>query len=298
MRKEKLFCLLLNRRYNLIAIDAGFFCMCYVFNAVFFSIAADRSMESWLNLWPNFLIFLASVIAGRFLSKVYRNVWRYPNVRAYLIMVLSDICSGAVSYLFTYVLSHQGGEPFRYVYIDFWQTFCVLSLFVLSTLILRFVYQLMHQTRNKGRILRMKDQTRIAILGAGRVGCHLAEELQSNPNARYKAVCFIDCNRDKVGMRVADLDVYGEDNFILDKLSALGVQEIFLTINEISADETNRLMKLYGDGGFKVKVYDIPTRDPKAVGAVSGQGTVRELVKILSVFFLLILKSFLKCATL
>ena len=79
-RRDKIFCLLLNRRYNLIAIDAGFFCMSYVFNAVFFSIAADRPLESWLNRWPNFLIFLVTVIAGRFLSKVYRNVWRYPNV--------------------------------------------------------------------------------------------------------------------------------------------------------------------------------------------------------------------------
>ena len=58
----------------------------------------------------------------------------------------------------------------------------------------------------------------IAIVGAGQVGCHLAEELRNNPASHYRPVCFIDRNKAKIGMRVADLNVYGEDDLILKRL--------------------------------------------------------------------------------
>ena len=254
-----------NRRVALLCIDILCFCAAYVFNALFRTIALDGTVTFWLNRLPNFLIFLIFLVVGRLVAKVYRNIWRYPNVRAYLTMVIADMCSGGFAYLLTYVLSHQGGEKCKYVYIDFWQTFCVLALFNLSTLILRFVYQLMHQTRNKGARLRDEigslNRVGIAIVGAGRVGCHLAEELKTNPLSRYNPVCFIDRSKDKIGMRVADLDVYGEDEFILDRLASLPIQEVFLAITDISAEETQRLIKFYGEAGYKVKVYDFPTRD-------------------------------------
>ena len=255
----------LNRRVILVAIDAVCFALSYVFNAWFRSIAYEGTLEFWLKHWSNFVIFLSIVMVGRLAAKVYRNIWRYPNVRAYLTMVIADMCSGGFAYLFTYVLSHQGIEDMKCVYIDFWQTFCVLALFVLSTLILRFAYQLLHQTRNKNDRARseesQKSKINIAIVGAGQVGCHLAEELRSNTASPYHPVCFIDHDNAKIGMRVADLNVYGEDGFILNRLAELNVQEIFLAITEISAEETQRLMRLYGGAGLKVKVYDFPTRD-------------------------------------
>jgi FlaA1/EpsC-like NDP-sugar epimerase len=143
-----------SRRISLFSIDIACFCGAYVFNAFFRTVALEMSVSLWLKQWPNLLILLAFVMVSRLVAKAYRNVWRYPNVRAYLTLVVADMCSGGVGYLLTYVLSHQGNEAFDCVYIDFWQTFCVLALFVLSTLVLRFAYQLMHQTRHKGERIR------------------------------------------------------------------------------------------------------------------------------------------------
>ena len=269
-----------NRRFLLGVIDVLCFCAAYMVNALFRSIVLEKDLGFWLDRWTNLLVLLFFVMGGRIVAKVYRNIWRYPNVRAYLTLVISDMCSGGVAYLLTYVLSHQGGSIFRHVYIDFWQTFCVLALFNLGTLILRFGYQLMHQTRQKGARIRgtVGDMNKIgiAIVGAGQVGCHLAEELRSNPSSRYKPVCFIDHSKDKIGMRVADLRVYGEDEFVLDRLASLPVQEVFLAITDISPEETQRLIKFYGEAGYKVKAYDFPTRD---VMNTEGEGNARRMVR-------------------
>ena len=270
-----------SRRFVLGMIDVLCFCLAYLFNAVFRTIASDLTPEFWLERWPNLLILLAFIMVGRIAANVYRNVWRYPNVRAYLTLVVADICSGAVGYLLTYVLSHQGVEGLETVYIDFWQTFCVLALFILGTLVLRFAYQLLHQIRHKSERIRGEvgemNKIGIAIVGAGQVGCHLAEELRNNPAAHYNPVCFIDRNRDKIGMRVADLNVYAEDEKILERLAALPVQEVFLAIMDITSEETHRLMKFYGEAGYKVKAYDFPTRDIMSNTEEGARRMVREI---------------------
>ena len=271
----------MSRRVTLGLIDVLCFCLAYLFNALFRTIASDLTPEFWLERWPNLLILLAFIMVGRIAANVYRNVWRYPNVRAYLSLVVADICSGGVGYLFTYVLSHQGVEALETVYMDFWQTFCVLALFILSTLVLRFAYQLLHQIRHKSERIRGEvgemNKIGIAIVGAGQVGCHLAEELRNNPAAHYNPVCFIDRNRDKIGMRVADLNVYAEDEKILERLAALPVQEVFLAIMDIEAEETHRLMKFYGEAGYKVKAYDFPTRDIMSNTEEGARRMVREI---------------------
>ena len=251
-----------SRRLWLILIDVGCFLGAYVFNAFFCALADTMEMETWLTLWPNALILLAFIMLGRWLTKVYRNVWRYPNVRAYVTMVISDTGSGALGFLLTYALEHAG---VKHLYINFWQTFCVLALFMLGTLVTRFAYQLAHQNRHKGERVGGEignmNKIGIAIVGAGQVGCHLAEELRNNPASHYRPVCFIDRNPSKIGLRVADLNVYGEDDKLLERLAALPIQEIFVAISDISAEETQRLIQFYGDAGYKVKVYDFPTRD-------------------------------------
>ena len=271
----------INRRVLLGVIDVLCFFGAYMFNAMFRSIALESEVDFRLDRWANFLVLLFFVIMGRIVAKVYHNVWRYPNVRAYMTLVISDLCSGGVAYLLTYVLAHVGIDYMRYVYIDFWQTFCVLSLFMLGTLTLRFGYQLMHQLRNKGARIRGDlgnlNKIGIAIVGAGQIGCHLAEELRINPASRYNPICFIDHSKEKIGMRVADLKVYGEDEFILDRLASLPIQEIFLAITDITAEESRRLIKFYGEAGYKVKVYDFPTRDiSDTQGGEGSRRTVRE----------------------
>lgn len=251
-----------SRRFWLMLIDMGCFIAAYLANAVILSVARQVNFTGSLQKWPNALILLTAVMVCRLVVGVYRNVWRYPNVRAYMSMVVADACGGLLAFFLTYTLDQLDVHN---AFIGFWQTFFVIALFDLSTLVLRFAYQILHQNSHKSdRVQDNGDSMKkigIAIVGAGQVGCHLAEELRTTPTAHYRPVCFIDRDRAKIGLHIADLMVYNEDENILDRLKTLPVQEIFVAIPGMDYEEKERIIRMYSEAGYKVKVYDFPTRD-------------------------------------
>ncbi len=263
---------LISRRFYLILLDIGCYLVAYLATTVLSALTDDVPSGTWfsnlLHSWPNALILLAVVLLGRFALQVYRNVWRYPNVRAYLMMVFADACSGAIAFLLSYVMTLTMHD--HYIFIGFWKTFCVVALFNLGTLVMRFAYQLIHQHGNTtDRAVgdpEVRHKIGVAIVGAGQVGCHLAEELRS-ATSHYRPVCFIDHDVNKIGMRVADLKVYAEDEHIVERLKKLPIQEVFVAIPELDASESNRLIKQYSEAGYKVKRYDFPTWDALTVAA-------------------------------
>ncbi len=255
------------RRIWLLLLDVACYLLCYVATIILMALTADlpgeRIVTHLLRSWPNILFLLAMIMAGRLFLAVYRNVWRYPNVRAYLSMVLADACSGTLAFLLSYVIIETLNFP--YIFMGFWRTFFTVALFNLSTLVMRFIYQLLHQHGNLAEHAPVDGDTRfnkigVAIVGAGQVGCHLADELRST-SAHYRPVCFIDHDINKIGLRVADLRVYAENDHIIDTLKSLPVQEIFVAIPELDPAESQRLIKQYSDAGYKVKRYDFPTWD-------------------------------------
>ncbi len=262
---------LFNRRTGLIGIDLACFVLAYLLNSVLLALADGSPHMEWVANWPNALILVAAVMITRFALEVYRNVWRYPNVRAYITMVMADAFSGVLVFFLTYALERVGVP---HVYIGFWQTFYVVALFALLTLVSRFGYQLIHQHRHNservsGEIGGM-NKIGIAIVGAGLVGCHLVEELRTNPRAHYKPVCFIDKDANKIGGRLADLNVYAEDERIISRLKTLPVQEIFVAIPDLTREEGKRIIQMYSDAGYKVKRYDFSMRNISEVNQEVG----------------------------
>jgi FlaA1/EpsC-like NDP-sugar epimerase len=267
------------RRPTLILIDVLCFVLAYVIDNVLLALAAQVAYVNLLSRWPNLLVLLGVVMLGRAITQVYYNVWRYPNVRAYTALVAGDACSGAVAFLITYALARMG---VRSVYLNFWEVFFVIALFAMSTLLLRFAYQLWYQHRNMSEQASNTpggmNKVGVAIVGAGQVGMHLAEELRSSHVSHYKPVCFIDRDPNKAGMRIADLRVYKEDDRIITTLKSLPVQEIFVAIPNLSPPENARLVRFYSEAGYKVKLYDFPIKSmsDNAAPAVNNQRVVRE----------------------
>ena len=120
-------------------------------------------------------------------------------------------------------------------------------------------------------VLPSQNKIRIAIVGAGRIGAMLAEELQNNPNAVYAPVCFIDVDRGKIGRQVVGIDVLpaGEGN--KERLTKLSVQEVVFAVNK-TPDERAALYEKYKRMGFKIKVYTFPVENSEE----SGKRQIRE----------------------
>lgn len=111
------------------------------------------------------------------------------------------------------------------------------------------------ETENAKEIHKIK----VAIIGAGRVGVSLAEELINNSKASYTPKVFIDINKEKVGRDIRGIPVWSEDEASLHRLRESEVQEIIFAIPSMDAYKKKTLYEYYKNAGYKLKVCDYPT---------------------------------------
>ena len=102
------------------------------------------------------------------------------------------------------------------------------------------------------------QKIKVAIIGAGRVGVNLAEELLGNGNSAYSPRCFVDKSPEKAGREIHGIPVLMEDETTMEQLRRHEIQEIVLSIPDLSDDKKRELYERYVQAGYKVKVYDYP----------------------------------------
>ncbi len=215
----------------------------------------DAVENSWLSglswvRWGLFdmLVFSACIFGFRTLFRIYRNVLRYANSSLYLKMVMSDVLGGLTAALIIFLFRDFSQ---RMLVADVIATMVALMI----TLIGRFTYASLHVWRKSADHEQKKP---VAIVGAGSVGILLAKELSINESSQYYPVCFVDVHREKVGKFVRGLKVYEENEDILRRLADMNVKDIILALPRFSGEELERIYRFYSQGGFKIKVYELP----------------------------------------
>ena len=222
------------------------------------------------------------LFAARYLRGLYRYVWRYVRTTEYLNLMVTDALAGAVYYVLQWVLPMQK--------VTFIRAVVMLCVNLLGTIAVRLCYQYLYEARSQrsrladllrrvtARITGIKIEPRqtasrvnIAIVGAGRVGVGLAEELLGNPNAGYLPCCFIDTDREKAGRSVNGIPVLSEEDATAERLEQYPVQEIVIALPEADAEHKQRLYAHYSALGCRVKTYDYPVAQ-----SADGRRSLRE----------------------
>ena len=229
------------------------------------------SGASSLKLWDEYIILKIIVLAvclfiSRSLFRLYSKVWRYANAQAYLQIIAAD----GLACLFYVALGRVIPEVNPGVAF----TVISVSLVILTTLLSRFIYQQLHAHMNaqKEQPAGTQNKINIAIVGAGNVGCTLAEELLRNPRSHYYPYCFIDKDAGKVGNRIRGIRIFAENEHTNELLKSMPVQEIVIAIPDISAEAKTALYDQYRATGCPVKIYDYLGNE----STLSGKRTLRE----------------------
>ena len=235
------------------------------------------------------LLCVLALFACRLLFGIYNHVWRYGGTTLYLRLILADALAGALYYI--------AGQLFLPEKITFIRAVAVVSVNLLMNIGIRLVYQYLYDYNNASSpiaaFLRRatsiftglkylpeqddaakpcKTRINIAIVGAGRVGVMLAEELLNNPGAYYKPCMFIENDREKIGRYIFDLRVYSEAEVTPLLINSHLISEIVFAVPNMDAEEKKCLYEKYKDIGCKIKVYDFPT----AENLENGRRKVRE----------------------
>ena len=210
------------------------------------------------------------VFSARLIGNIYGQVWRYGGIQCYIRLLATD----SVAFLAYFCLELMLPIP----KVTFARMLSLISMNLLGALAMRMMYRYAYKCGNqenlRGRILakllymvsglesgcdKEVQKIKVAIIGAGRVGVSLAEELLNNEESAYIPRCFIDVAKEKVGREIHDIPVYSEDEATFAKLGELEVQEIIFAIPSMEAEKKKKLYNYYKEAGYKLKVYDYPT---------------------------------------
>ena len=249
-------------------IDTMFFVSSYFVSFLVSSISSVFKINMEINEYIlNFLFYYICVFTARMIMKIYSNVWRYPSISAYIKIVLSDFIGAFCALIITRFLF------INTYYISVWNAIVNISLFTLLTLISRFSYQYYMNLRSATNSNPSKID--IAIVGAGKTGSLLVEELLYNSNSHYNPVCFIDINKYKIGGYISGIKVISEDNNVFKNISNMGVKEIFIALPKLTSEDARKMYDFYSKTGCKIKLYDFAIKDNSTT--FSNKRQLREL---------------------
>ena len=214
------------------------------------------------------------IFLARFGLNIYRQIWRYGGIQCYIRLLISDAIAFFTYLLLNYVLPIPR--------VSFTRLLASVCMNCLAALAIRMIYRYVYKTGNLKFLLKITSLNRvkanqqseaqkinIAILGAGRVGVNLAEELLNNPSSAYRPRCFIETDAQKIGREIHNLPVLAETD--LPRLKAHEIQEIVFAVPQMDKEQQKALYQRYKTKNYKVKIYDYPMMQ-----AVGGKRQLRE----------------------
>lgn len=219
----------------------------------------------------HFLVTILIMLGVRLLFGVYYQVWRYGGVQSYLRVLVADTVSFIINTVIVLSL-----DIMKISFVWLLAIGCLNTIVALGMrMCYRYAYKCASDETLRGRIMlfmfrlfsgnknfkKREDnikKTKVGIIGAGKIGVNLAEELLNNPNSSYQPACFLDLSQEKVGRTINDIPVLYSDNSNIAKLKDYNVQEVILAAGYVDDELRKRIYATYKEAGFKVKVYDYP----------------------------------------
>ena len=211
------------------------------------------------------------IFTARIIGKIYKQIWRYGGIQCYIKLLLVDGCA------FIANLILEKSLPIEH--ISFVRLLSIATMNLLGALAIRMVYRYAYKcgtsstaygrflntllkifagSKIDGNTVDERQKIKIAIIGAGRLGVSLAEELLANRSAAYTPICFVDANKNKTGRSIHGIPVLIEDENIFEHLKEKNIQEVVFAIQELNGNCKKGLYERYFNAGYKIKVYDYP----------------------------------------
>ncbi len=146
---------------------------------------------------PVIVLVLVSTYIILFLLGLYRSTWRYAGVFECMATGLAAVCVLAVGLM---------GCIVRSLTVRF--AFCYAILFFCLTMATRFFARFVRQLRSE-HSLSHGNGKRVIIVGAGDAGRMLLREIRNSAYMDYYPVCFLDDDRNKIGLAIDGVPIYG-----------------------------------------------------------------------------------------
>ncbi len=195
---------------------------------------------------PNLMLLYLCIFLCQFAFKTYDTLWRYAESYEYL-RLLAGVCSGAV--LFIIIVS----TPFVPRQISYFYILSLVTTSIVSMLLMRFTYR---AYRKYVLHSKSKGKRRVIIVGAGRAGVAICDEIRSNSDSSYEIVCFFDDDTSKINRKINGVRVFGPISNISDALVGhnLLASEIIIALPAVNNERRREIVDICKKTKLKIKI--------------------------------------------
>jgi FlaA1/EpsC-like NDP-sugar epimerase len=180
---------------------------------------------------------------------LYRRMWRYASIWELELIFAAGVVASAVAWIVgAFALPYLGLSSVR-VPLSVLAMYSVFSIAIVATPRL-----LLRVTGRRYPHRRASDaDRRVLIAGAGAAGEMVVKEIRSNPQLGLTPVGFVDDDRTKLGLRLANLPVLGP----LDQISGIAererVQELIIAMPRAPGTVVRKVVRAAYDAGLRTR---------------------------------------------
>ena len=184
--------------------------------------------DLFLRMLPYVIV---TKIACLYFFDLYRGMWRYTSISDLLNIIKAATASSLLITIFIAFKMRFIGYPRSVFVIDWFLTILFIAGF---RLLVRLFFERLAREKSEKSMPQQfmslfkrypKSVKKLLIIGAGDCGEKILREIHDNASLKFKAVGFLDDNRNKIGRKIHGVPVLGL------------VSEISAAIKKISADE-------------------------------------------------------------
>ncbi len=195
---------------------------------------------------------LALQFGALLLSGVHRSVWRYVGIREARRFLDAAVWSGAgllALRLFVPVQHEQWRIPISVILVDTVLGFC-------GALGMRVLRRISYEDKRRGtaQVAPTAVRRRVLLLGAGQAGVLAAREILGRGDFDIDIQGFVDDDPRKQGAVIYDIPVLGTTADLAQLVSDLHIQDVVITIAQISRKNIVRMIEQCRKIGVVVRI--------------------------------------------
>jgi UDP-GlcNAc:undecaprenyl-phosphate/decaprenyl-phosphate GlcNAc-1-phosphate transferase len=238
LQNKAVFGFLLNlshkRRVFEVVLDALLITLCYYGAHLLIFGAFENNEETWALFTKSLPILIVVKLFAFLVVGVYRGIWRYTSVRD-LVTFVKGVSLGSVLSIIALLILYRFEFFSRAVFFVDW----LLLLLALSAS--RVAFRLFRQLLPSGN---SSEKRKVLIYGAGDGGEMVLREIKNNPEWNYSPIGFVDDDPLKKGKVINGLKVYGGNGSLMKICRENEVEEILLSVRNVSPARLNEVRKI------------------------------------------------------
>lgn len=202
------------------------------------------------GIYSTVILFMLIKISLFISLGLYKRYWQYASIdeviRLIIISCFVLLVQSVVFYIFHYAKLFEIYEvPLSLPIIDGLLSIMFIGLTRLS---LRIVERL------KERFFLHNNSERILIVGAGKAGLSIVQEMQRNPQLGYTPVGFIDDDKTKMGMKIRGIPVIGGRTKIKHAIKDYNADKVLIAMPTASGEEIREIVSICKKIGIKTQI--------------------------------------------